>query len=840
MNLNDIEGKLNELFSQEDIRLILWVDENKEFVEDVKSMNIDGELLFLDNSPVVKTKYLLSSDDNNYLIYSNNPLSSLENNFLADIFSYAYKFSADKISIIIEDLNIPPEFRSAVEKYSMFFNAKSRVDKFKSLNVSVVSDKSILVGVLAVCVKESSVKFENILRKILCEGFEDNKYLDLLDKYDLLDAFWALVSEEYGFEDNKPSLFKLFSSMLVSYTYNSFNGDFPKTLEQYILSSKENNVYVFLDNFMKNVDYRDTFDELSQELSVKLSLDNVFRNNLVDDFINCDAFILFDKRIFKHYVELLYYNKQELQLNLSETRINTHYYRLYKNHYLLVDYANKFMGCINRFMDEKLPEDINKLITLFIEKYSVVDKFYRKFYYHYDKLNTEVKEFDKLEDLRILIEDMYSNTFLNELNIHFNKLLKDGTSLNDIDRTMQWKFYREVVRPSVSKHRTVVIISDAFRYGNAIELNNIMENDPTRKPELDAMISTVPSYTDLGMAALLPNNKIEYDGSNVLVDGMSTMGVINREKILKKHNPQAKAIKYDDIINMKRQEMNAFFKDSNLVYVYHNQVDARGDKASTENEVFDAVEESIKEINDLITKITNTRKCEHFYITADHGFIYKRDKLQEYSKVNLDEYNQEELIYKNRRFLLTNKETELSDSYCMSMDYIDIKDVFVTVPMGVNVFKVKGGGMNFVHGGASLEEIIIPLLYVSTTTGKSKMQKQVVLDLKDAKRKITSNTTRIEFVQRNNITENITPLVASVYFVDEDNNKISNENVIHADVSSDNPQDREFIKKFILQEKTYPKNKDYYLVIRDLEKDVEIERYNYILDIAFQDDFEFF
>ena len=222
MNLNDIEGKLNELFSQDDIRLVLWIDENKEFVEDIKNMNIDGELLLLDNAPIIKTKYLLESNKNNYLIYSNNSLSSLKNNFLADIFSYAYNFSADKISIILEELNIPIEFRGTVEKYSKFFNAKSRVEKFKKLNINVTSNNTILVGILAVCTKEINVKFENILRKILCEGFDDNEYLDLLDKYDLLDDFWSLVSKEYALKDNKPSLFKLFSSMLVTYTYNEY------------------------------------------------------------------------------------------------------------------------------------------------------------------------------------------------------------------------------------------------------------------------------------------------------------------------------------------------------------------------------------------------------------------------------------------------------------------------------------------------------------------------------------------------------------------------------------------------------------------------------------------
>ena len=149
--------------------------------------------------------------------------------------------------------------------------------------------------------------------------------------------------------------------------------------------------------------------------------------------------------------------------------------------------------------------------------------------------------------------------------------------------------------------------------------------------------------------------------------------------------------------------------------------------------------------------------------------------------------------------------------------------------------------MQFAHGGAALEEIITPLLYVNTTMGKSKLQKQVELQLIDNKRKITSNVTRIRFFQKENISENITPLKAAVYFVDDIGDKISDENIIYADVNSSNPEDREFIVKFTFQDKKYAKNKDYYLVVKDLENDdIIIAEYNYVIDIAFQDDFEFF
>ena len=169
-----------------------------------------------------------------------------------------------------------------------------------------------------------------------------------------------------------------------------------------------------------------------------------------------------------------------------------------------------------------------------------------------------------------------------------------------------------------------------------------------------------------------------------------------------------------------------------------------------------------------------------------------------------------------------------------------IDNVFVTVPFGVNIFKTKGGGMNFVHGGAALEEVITPLLYVKSKQGKSKLQKQVEIQLIDNKRKITSNVTQLMFFQKENISENVTPLKAAVYFVDEDNFKISDENIIFADVKSDNPEDREIKTKFTFQDKKYPKNQNYYLVVKNLDDDTEIDRYTYIIDIAFQDDINFF
>ena len=838
MNRNDVdyEAKLNELFSSDKNRFILWVDSEKKFLEEIQNLNLDCEIIYIDESPSIETKYHIEESDNNFLLYSNKDNISLEDNFLGDILTYAYRFSADKTSIILNDIGIPNEFRDLIENYLKFLNDKTRRNSFKKLNIEKYTPCNIRLGVLCACVKEYNLKVENLLRKILSEGFKDNKYMELYDKYDLLDDFWDLIRSIYSYEDKKPSLFKLFSCMLLTYTNIQFNNNFPSVLESYVLDDM-NNVPVFLDNFMNNVKYRENYNMLSQIVSDKLKLSDKFKNNQLDDYIECDAFSLFDENILHYYVDILNSNKQELNINIVESRKTTHYYEDYLDYYLLVDYANNFIGVLNRFEEVVLPDDINKLIELFTTDYSVMDKYYRKFYYHYDRLSDEFKSFDKLDDLRVLIENMYYNMFLVKINNKFNDLLGQLDSVNDIALTKQWNFYREIVRPSANKHRTIVIISDAFRYGNALELNKRMEFDPTKKTKLDAMLSTIPSYTVLGMASLLPNDNIEYRKDKVFVNDLSTEGTENREKILKNALHNSKAIQYKDIINMNKKELKNFFIDTQLVYVYHNTVDKTGE--DNEEKVFNAVEEALTEIEKLITKLTNYQNCKHFYVTSDHGFIYKRDALHEFSKQALEEYNQYDLIVKDRRFILTDTPTDIDNTICLSLEYMNINDIFVTVPFGVNVFKTSGG-MQFAHGGAALEEIIIPLLYVNTTMGKSNLQKQVELQLIDNKRKITSNVTNIRFFQKENISENITPLKAAVYFVDATGDKISDENIIYADVSSNDPEDREFIVKCTFQDKKYAKNKDYYLVVKDLDNNVEIDRYNYIMDIAFQDDFNFF
>ena len=95
------------------------------------------------------------------------------------------------------------------------------------------------------------------------------------------------------------------------------------------------------------------------------------------------------------------------------------------------------------------------------------------------------------------------------------------------------------------------------------------------------------------MAALLPGRKLSVnDGMDVLVDEMSTRSTDERGKVLRAANMNSVAVQYTDVLNMKRAERRELVSGKEVVYIYHNTIDAIGDKAPTEKKVFEACEDA--------------------------------------------------------------------------------------------------------------------------------------------------------------------------------------------------------------------------------------------------------
>lgn len=836
MDLNDIEFKLNENFSFSDYRhIVMWFDANQEFIEDIDNLELENAEIFkLTENNWIYAKYYIESlkFDTNFLVYAPFSQPADEDNYLADMCHYATIFSADKLSLIAEEIGIPIELIGVMDEYSSFWNSKARRDAFNALIFKEYNRNNIILGMLCVLSNEKTSDFESVTRKIILESItnfgEDNKILDSFKKFNLLDEFWSFVNNNFSFIEENPTMNKFLVFLILNYSASLFDGDVPSAWTNFLITDK-NTSRVFIDNFINNTNYSDKYDEFADFLENRINVSKQIEDLEVESYISCDSFKIFDKNIIRHYVNLLYETETPIEFDdILRKRRKTHFYKYFEDEYELIIFANEFIRLNKQFTSDLIPEDAIQIVEKFTNKWVYMDTYYRKFYYHYDRIENN----EYLNDLRSLIENMYRNTFLNKITGAFTDNL---ISFDQIPIKKQWNFYKQNISNSYQKHKTAVIISDAFRYGCAVELQQELEKDPKRKCTMEPMLSTVPSYTRLGMASLLPHHEIKYDGADVLVDGMKCSNSQEREKILQKYNPDSIVMLYDEINKITVESFKEKVKGKNLIYVYHNQIDARGDNAKTEDEVFKAAQESVEEIIKTIKKLRDSGNYATIYVVADHGFIYKRDKIQESGKIDIESMP---AIYKNKRFILTDFKTDMPGTICFSLNYIDNPNIFVTVAKGADIFKLGGAGQNFVHGGASLQEIIVPLLKVEAKKG-AKNQQYVELELMSNK-KINNHNFMLTFFQKENVSTGIIPLDASIYFVDSEDNKISNTVPINANIDSPNAIDREFKEHFALKDDIqYDKNKEYYLIIKNLNTGF-VEKIPFVIDIAFQDGFDFF
>ena len=261
---------------------------------------------------------------------------------------------------------------------------------------------------------------------------------------------------------------------------------------------------------------------------------------------------------------------------------------------------------------------------------------------------------------------------------------------------------------------------------------------------------------------------------------------------------------------------------------------ARGDKLASENEVFNACAELIEEIQKLVRKLTIYVSTPKFFITVDHGFLYKRDRLQEFDKEN---YPKDRCLYTNKRFFIT--EDALNEQGIMARIMAYLNKLYVDIPVGVDIFKVAGGGQNYVHGGTSLQEMIVPVIELTTNT-RGVAYDYVDVVLTSVTHKVTNLITYFDFIQTEKVTDTMKDRSIVAYFTTEDGEKISFDVPMIANSREDTPEKRTFHEKFTLRSREYKYGDKYYLVLADVNDEKNIlQQYEFMIDIAFVDDIGF-
>jgi len=219
---------------------------------------------------------------------------------------------------------------------------------------------------------------------------------------------------------------------------------------------------------------------------------------------------------------------------------------------------------------------------------------------------------------------------------------------------LQRDFFSHWVKPFLDrKTKVCVLVSDAFRYEVGEELQSLIRQEDRFDAELEPALSMLPSYTQLGMAALLPNDSLalaDDDSGVALVNGQSTQGSDNRAKILAASVPASAVVLAKELMAMNQADSRALLRDNDVVFVYHNLIDKTGDTRDTEERVFAAAEETLGELIRLVKKLTNAN-ANNLLITADHGFIYQNRPIEDSDFLG-GEPEGDQILYRDRRFVL--------------------------------------------------------------------------------------------------------------------------------------------------------------------------------------------
>lgn len=412
----------------------------------------------------------------------------------------------------------------------------------------------------------------------------------------------------------------------------------------------------------------------------------------------------------------------------------------------------------------------------------------------------------------------------------------------------QTEFYTNKVRTADS--RVVVIISDALRYEVAASLTEQLRRETQSKVELTAMQGIFPTITKFGMAALLPHRKLtveEKSNGNLSIqaDGIPTDSNY-RDKVLKAANPASVALQYKDIAGMSTEQLRSLTNGMEVVYIYHDTIDAASH--ASDSMVFSACDTAIMELQNLVRIATNRMNRTHVIITADHGFLYTYSPLKEDSKVDKTSFNQMDVEY-GRRYAIMREGA--SPDYLMPVRFMDeTSELTAFAPRESMRIKMQGGGLNFVHGGVSLQEMCVPVITYHHLRNDSKEYlrhrskydtKPVAISLLSASRKISNMIFSLNFYQREAVGDNRSAQTFNLYFTDEYGKQISDTQKIIADKAGENNQDRTFRCSFNLKQLKYSNTATYYLVIIDEQGLMMPQREEFRIDIAFAvDEFDFF
>ncbi len=860
----DLITGLNAKFANN--RIVFWHDPDQRFVDAINDLKLDNvTLLDMRGVSQLATKKRIEYDEpeQKFLLYFTHDAPARELDWLLDIRLYSTEFHADYAAITLNTLGIPQlGLREHIQRRKAFFSTK-RTQSLKSWITEQETEDSLDKKMLAIAVDAKSFKTEDILFSLISQyvGLQKNDSSQLentqaiLKRLDLENVLWAILSQEMGYQTEQPALDNLILKLFC--TDLSAQGDPHQRewLENNILNTAAGcaSALAFMVSWRADRRYKDQYDYCAQWMQEALRPEEHYFQSSPYILHGCETTESIEQTIIRALVTQLQEESTTLDREafkaLISERQTTYWCQTrpeYRAIYDALRQAELLLNMRNRYIDGFHYPDSSAFWNAYCEDLFHFDQSYRLFNEYAATVHSKGAMI--LKSLDDYIEGLYSVWYLAELSRSWNKVLETENRMQDwrfTGITLQRNFYKDVVRPQFTNpqvKRVFVIISDALRYEVAEELGRLINQEKRFSAELRSQTGVLPSYTQLGMAALLPHQQLSYQQENkgvVYADGCSTSGMPNRDAILQK--AKGMAVKADELLNWNNQEGRDKIRDAEVVYIWHNTIDAIGDTAATEEKIFEACRTAINELTDLVARVINRLHATRIIVTADHGFLFQQQPLSLQDKTKL-QIKPENTIETNKRFIIGHQLP--NDEFCWKGKLAETAgasdDSEFLLPKGVQRFHFVGGA-RFVHGGAMLQEICVPVLQIKAlqkaAADKQPQRRPVDVVARDPVIKLVNNIDKVSFIQTHPVDDLYTPRTLNIYITDEANNVVSAKEAVCFDSDNDAMDKRVRDVMLKLIGASFDRKKTYMLIMQDAQTETGYLKYPVTIDLAFQDDF---
>jgi len=468
------------------------------------------------------------------------------------------------------------------------------------------------------------------------------------------------------------------------------------------------------ETWRNRVDFRDGYVDAATELELAAGISRMALNP--DEVAAVETFPCIESLLIRSAQNSLLQGRLKEATCLAELRKKSFWSREVPEHLLkwsALEIAGRLMaeaagiqGKI-KSLDFSAPEMV-RAYTLFSEPWMMVDRLQRHWESRLLNLDPDDEEEDDFEKLTAKVRKIYAD-LADELNRAFvERLQKSGYEIDGI--LPQSRVFCDRVAPALAKKKkTVFFLVDALRYEMASELLEGMDKD--FDINLEPAISSLPSITSVGMAALMPGAEMGMELVSAKGDTTVVLGgqqLKDRKSRLdyaeEKVSGKVMVLKLADVLRLGAKRKKDL-KDADLIIVTSQEIDRLGEEGDDYAETRRFMDDMLGQLRRSI-RILEKAGVKHFIITADHGYLF----ADQVDPGMLMDSPGGIVVELHPRVWVGKGGSDAKGFVRVAASQLEYGgDLEMAFPRGLSCFRVKGGVGGYFHGGISLQEMVIPV-----------------------------------------------------------------------------------------------------------------------------------